>query len=271
VTGIVGLLRTVNPLLNRDLIKSILLSSDNTVACVGSDTRCGAGIPDAGKSIAAGLGGSAVANRLTPLFSFYSSEREDHVYTVVPQMGTASILGLLPPLSYTGNHKTFGSLGPIVSSFTWFPGVPTTICGFSPPCDQYYPRAMVSVFTTFKNPRNGTDLAPLYRLSWACPSSADPRCPNHEHTSHVYSTDLYGENWALAGYKVDGIEGYVFPKSAIQPPGSVKLCRKYYQNDVYNVVHDDYILFPGVGTNGTDCSASTDGYTPGSNYTQNVN
>ena len=43
------------------------------------------------------------------------------------------------------------------------------------------------------------------------------------------------------GYKVDGIEGYVFPKTMNQPAGTVKLCRKYYE------LNDDDILFPGAG------------------------
>jgi hypothetical protein len=71
-----------------------------------------------------------------------------------------------------------------------------------------------------------------------------------------------GEGWLSVGYKVDGIEGYVFPKTMNQPAGTVKLCRKYYE------LNDDYILFPGAGAGGTDCSVATDQYTPGSNYTQ---
>jgi len=80
-------------------------------------------------------------------------------------------------------------------------------------------------------------------------------------------SEAWVDQW---GYKIDGIEGYVFPKTVLgspiaQPPGTVKLCRKYYSG------HDDYVLFPGAGVSGTDCSTSTDGYTPGgNNYTEDV-
>ncbi len=265
VAGIASLARSVNPLASRSDVKTVI--TQNVIACVGtSSTYCGPGVPDAAKVVTAALGGAAVVNRLTPLFSLYSSDRYDHLYTVAPQMGTAAILGTLMPLSYTNNQFGYASIGPLSPGYSAFPGVPLTGCGFSPPCDPLYPRAMAAVFTTFKNPLpGGPELVPLYRLSYACPSSVPSFCANHEHVSHVYATDTT-ESWVgQAGYKIDGIEGYVFPKTVAQPAGAVKLCRKYYS------AHDDYILFPGGGTNGTDCSAATDGYTPGgSNYTQSV-
>lgn len=80
----------------------------------------------------------------------------------------------------------------------------------------------------------------------------------------MYSTSL-SENWPAAGYRLDGVEGYVFPKSVSQPAGTVKLCRRRYASA------DDYILYAGGGTNGTDCTAYTDGYTPGgANYSSDV-
>jgi hypothetical protein len=81
----------------------------------------------------------------------------------------------------------------------------------------------------------------------------------------VYSTDPYGEGWLTAGYLIDGIEGYIYAKTAAHPPRTVKVCRKYSSS------RDDYILFPGAGSGGIDCSSATDGYTPGGSlYTQNV-
>lgn len=270
VSGIAGLIQSANPLLTSDQVKSILLDSRNTVPCVGSDTKCGAGMADAARAVRAALGAPAAINRLAPLFSFYSAERYDHFYAVVPQMGTAAILGQLLPYSYTGSTTAYSSIGPTTSALSWFPGIPTSICGFSPPCVGYYPRAMVSVFTTFRNPDPlGVPLVPLYRLSWTCPNGSDPSCTNPEHVSHAYSTDPT-ESWGQTGCRVDGIEGYVYPRTMAQPAGTVKLCRKYYPGADPDV-HDDFILFPGGGTNGTDCSAPTDGYTPGgNNYTDGV-
>lgn len=267
VTAIVQLYRSTKPTAPMTEVVSALKSPANVTACGGSlATYCGAGVPEASKLVQSALGASNAVNRLTPLFSFYSSDRYDHFYTVAPQMGSVAILGTILPKSYTNNSFGYGSIGQRSPGYSAFPGVPITGCGFSPPCDPLYPRAMVSVFTTFKNPLpGGPELVPLYRLSYACPSSEPTWCTNHEHVSHVYATDT-SEQWiSQQGYKVDGIEGYVFPKSMAQPPGAVKLCRKYYSG------HDDYILFAGGGTNGADCSAATDGYTPGgNNYTDSV-
>lgn len=162
ISGIVALMRSTQPTLSVAGIKSII--SANTTACNGaSGYKCGTGVPNAGKAVQSALGGAAAINRLTPLFSFYSDVRTDHVYTVVPQMGTAAILGTLVPLTYTGNQFSYGSIGPLTAGYSAFPGVPLTGCGFSPPCDPLYPRAMLSVFTTFRDPRGGLELAPLYR------------------------------------------------------------------------------------------------------------
>ena len=118
------------------------------------------------------------------------------------------------------------------------------------------------MFTLAQSPIiGGPDLVPLYRLSWACPSSS--QCPqNSEQVSHGYSTDP-SESWNTVGYRLDGIEGYVFPRSMNQPPGTVKLCRKRDGNT------GDYILFPGTAPNGTNCTGTSDGYSPGS-YDQEV-
>lgn len=263
VSGIVGIVRSVNPLLTAPQIKALLLSDANTVACTGADLlKCGAGIPDADRLVAAALGGKAYINRLTPLFSFYSASRQDHFYTVVPQMGASAVTSKLLPTSYTAAQHPYGAIGPLVSGYSGFPGVSLAGCGFSPPCDPLVPRAMVSVFTLAQSPIiGGPDLVPLYRLSWACPNSS--QCPqNSEQVSHGYSTDP-SESWNTVGYRLDGIEGYVFPRSMNQPPGTVKLCRKRDGNT------GDYILFPGTAPNGTNCTGTTDGYSPGS-YDQEV-
>ncbi len=165
VAGIVALIRSAQPTLDVSQVRSILAS--NSISCVGAfSSRCGHGIPDATKAVTAALGGPSIINRLTP-FSFYSSDRENHFYTVVPQMGTAAILGTLLPLSYSGSQFSYASIGPLSPGFGAFIGVPLSGCGFSPPCDPRYPRAMVSVFTTFKSPiPGGPELLPLYRYSW---------------------------------------------------------------------------------------------------------
>lgn len=255
ISGVLALIRSARPTLNVSAARTILYG--NTTACVGTlASQCGHGLPDVNRAVAAALGGPSAINRLTPLFSFYSSDRQDHFYSVFPQMGAAAILGTLLPVTFNGNQFSYGAIGPLSPGFSLFAGVPLTGCGFSPPCDPLYPRALLSVFTTFRNPiSGGPELVPLYRLSWACPNTS---CSNQNKVSHVYSADL-GESWTASGYKVDGIEGYIFPRSTSpQPRGTVRVCRKYDSS------RDDYILFPGAGSTGSDCSATTDGYSGGS-------
>lgn len=73
ITGIVGLLRTVNPLLSASQITSALLSSGDNAASPNM-TR-GYGVPNAATAVNNVL---ATTNRLTPLFSHYSSVAADH-------------------------------------------------------------------------------------------------------------------------------------------------------------------------------------------------
>ncbi len=246
VTGIAGLMRSANPLLLRTDIKTLLLT--NTIACPDSDvdkSKCGAGYPDAAKAVTAALGGAAVKNRLTPLFSFYSAPGNDHFYTTVPQMAVAALYTglLLPQPSTTIGYAALGNTTPSYSQFPVPPGC------FSPCPAATTPRAMVSVFTSHVDPTNASaELAPVYRMSWTCSGVCS-------HVSHFYTTDPVGVAvYKGLGYSVDGIEGYVFPTTKAQPPGTIKLCRKYA------TARDDYVLFAGTGANGTTCG-STDGFT----------
>jgi hypothetical protein len=251
VTGLVGLVRSANPLLTRAQVKSILLT--NTVDCSVTVTnpdgsKCGKGYPDAAKDVSAALGGESVINRLTPLFSFYSSTADDHVYTIVPQMALAALyLGRLIPQPPSGSIA-YVPIGATVPGYTMFPNC------FAP-CPT--PKAMVSVFTSHIDPITEIDpitgyareLVPLYRMSWKCSGTCS-------HVSHFYTTSSDGITWGQGnGYVVDGIEGYIYPSTKEQPPGTVKLCRKYAPSP-----RDDYILFAGTGTDGKTCG-DNDGYT----------
>ncbi|MEJ7668469.1 MAG: hypothetical protein WKH97_06995 [Casimicrobiaceae bacterium] len=80
-----------------------------------------AGSPDAGKAVTAALGGPSVVNRLTPLFSFYSSTAQNHFYTSVPQMASAALTsgGLLPQPA--ANNVSYGQIGLVVPGYASFP------------------------------------------------------------------------------------------------------------------------------------------------------
>lgn len=249
VTGIASLLRTVNPLLSAAQVKALILANTKPCSSGPDSPKCGAGIPDAAKAVAAAIGSANAKNRLTPLFSLYSSVANDHVYTVVPQMAIAALSNgkLLPqPPTPVG----YAPLGQAV------PGYPEYPPCFSPCAWSGTPTAIVSVFTTHVDPTNGNgDLVPLYRMSWTCTQACSK-------VSHFYTTDVSGVlAYEALGYKVDGIEGYVFPTTKSQPAGTVKLCRKY------SPARDDYILFPGTGPSGLSCG-NGDGFTPYSDYTQ---
>ena len=247
VAGLVALMRSANPLMSKGAIKNALYAS--TGPCTGTDSsKCGAGIPDAGKAVRNALGSSA-KNRLTPLFSLYSAIGSDHVYTVVPQMAIAALNSgqLLPQPGGELFHSpiptsiSYGPIGNLVPGYSQFPD-----CTFSP-CVT--PLAMVSVFTSYVDPTApSTELVPLYRMSWSCSGTCS-------HVSHTYTTSSTGISaFQSVGYVLDGIEGYIYPSTKAQPAGTVKLCRKY------SPTGDDYIIFPGTGAGGATCG-NGDGFT----------
>ena len=111
ITGIVGLLRTINPLLSASQITSALLNSGDNAA--SHNTTRGYGVPNVATAVSTVL---ATTNRLTPLFSHYSSAAWDHFYTVVPQMARASIAyGLIP---YAVAPTTYAPYGTAIAEYT---------------------------------------------------------------------------------------------------------------------------------------------------------
>jgi hypothetical protein len=227
ITGIIGLLRTINPLLTASQITSALLSSGDNAG--SPNTTRGYGVPNVATAVNTVL---ATTNRLTPLFSHYSSVAWDHFYSVVPQMARASIAyGLIP---YAVAPTTYAPYGTGIAEYPEFPQYQAI--GYLPP------RAQVWIFSTHVNPSSGTvELLPLYRLSWKCGDPGTSVCAsNPKHVSHFYSTSLseVGTYLSINHYAADGMEGYVYPLSLAQPPNTTLLMR------AYNASLDDYALFP---------------------------
>ena len=109
--------------------------------------------------------------------------------------------------------------------------------------DTTSPKAEVWLFTTHVNPKSTTtQLSPIYRMSWKCdddtlfPPAICASNPTHVDTVLVGETEL--AYFQYLGYKTDGLEGYVYPKSQPQPAGTTRLIRKY------NVARDDHAIFP---------------------------
>lgn len=275
VAGLVGLIRSANPLRTKADVRTILEGTSNVASC--THPNCESGIPNATAAVIAALGGSNVSNRTTPLFAFWSAAASDHFYTSVPQMAMSALaLGELKPQPTVG-PIAFQPIGTPQSQYANFPA---QTCGAS--CSNQ-PRAIAQIFTTHVNPLGTPELAPLYRMSYRCgdellttPPTSNPAClVNAYHVSHLYSTDptvipaYTGKTvdgvqvGGGLGYALDGIEGFVFPPNFAQPSSTVKLCRKY------NPTLNDYVLFVGSGVGGLDCTATTDGMSA-SGYTNVV-
>jgi hypothetical protein len=241
ISGLIGIMRSINPLLpsidgqdpTRSSIKYLIKTAANYAG----------GMPNASTAVQLAL--STNSNRLTPLFSFYSAGRSDTFSTTSPQMASAAASGTLQPrrdadcqpitsFPYTAQNyadcRYYTWAGNSINGYTSFPG------------GTQYPSAMVFLFTIPRD-TSGVPLVPLYRFSWKCgdPTPLPPAICNTypAHVSHVYSADtVNGLTYFKAlGYKLDGIEGYIYPRTIAQPPGTVKLIRKY------NPAADDYALF----------------------------
>ena len=258
VSAVAGLVRSVNPRLTANQTRSIVQQSGNLAA--NRTVELGYGMPRANLAVDAAI--ATNTNRLTPLFSFYSVARSDSFYTTVPQMGNAALEGLLMPRKSMGAAPAYGSdgyympaYGGTISSYPYFPRLSFTVGDESP-------RAQVWLFTTHINPKSAeVALSPIYRMSWKCGDDTPlPPAICSGRPEHI-DTVLVGESeigyFQYAGYKVDGLEGYSYPKTLPQPAGTVRLIRKY------NVARDDHAIFPETAWP----TMQSQGYTQNTNTT----
>lgn len=242
VTALAGILRSINPRLSVSQIRSNIFNSAlvTTQTYGGGTALTSRAFPRANLAVSTTVG--QTSNRLTPLFAFYSDKRWDYFYTTVPQMGAAAVLGTLAPrASGPASGMDYNSAGSTITGYPYYPGT-----SYPSPCVKCA-SAQVWLFTTPLNPKNSAiPLVPLYRLSWKCgdPSSTPPPasiCVSRPyHIDTVYTADAAGVvAYQDSGYKLDGIEGYIYPKNVSpQPAGTVRLMRKY------NPARDDHAIFP---------------------------
>ena len=221
VSGIAGLMRSINPLLSAVDIGARIRATASNAANPNADI--GSGSVDAYGATLNVLNDVGF-NRLTPLYSFrysYGGGLYAHFYTTVPQMGTAAVLGTLLPLN--GNI----GLSPIGVAL---PALPPPAPSSNFPDTTVARLAQAWIFTTHKNPYSATqELIPLYRLSYRCgdtlvsPNVAPAACGiNSQYVSRTYAIDINVVTgfWKDRGYRLDGIEGYVYPNGAAAPPGT---------------------------------------------------
>ena len=234
VTGLIGVLRSINPLLSVSSIRNILTSHASNSST--PNTSIGVGIPNARGAVDAVL---QTTNRLTPLFAFAGnpSTNPNHFYTTVPQMGSSALSGDLLPYVVGGDANRYSPLGAVVNAVDDFNGFPSPILSQTFPVDAT-PRAQVWIFTTAENPIiPSVPLVPLYRLSYSC--SGTTCSPYANHIDHTYTTEIGGiQAYEYVGYTLDGIEGYIYPNTMSQPTGAVRLYR------MYNAGLDDHAIFP---------------------------
>lgn len=161
------------------------------------------------------------------------------MYTTVPQVGISAVKGLLPP-RVNGAVVSYTTVGSTVNEYASFPILYPS--GNEPP-----PRAQVWVFTTPSVQTGGVNqqLSPLYRMSWKCGDPGfSPACStNPIHVERTYATSPHEVQFFMSlGYKLDGIEGYIYGLEGEQPPNTVALYRGYRGSSTA----DDWAIFPST-------------------------
>jgi subtilisin family serine protease len=238
ITGIAAIIRSINPLWTRAQVLSFMQSTASNGGTRNSQS--GYGAPNAGAAVAAAL---AATNRLTPLFAFYSVNGGDYLYSTVPQVGPPVIRGKFPP-RVDSTLIYYTTVGTTINEYPQFPLY--QFQGDEPP-----PRAQVWVFTTPTNPFNANaPLAPLYRMSWKCgdtPGYFQPCAVNPVHVEHAYATSVTEiQTFLSLGYKLDGLEGYIYPIGETRPANTSILYRGY-KGAVYSgetSSDDDWAIYP---------------------------
>lgn len=228
VAGIGALLRSLDPLKNREQIAAAMRSTATNAA--SPNEQIGFGRPRPMDAVNLILEST---NRLTPRFAFWNDTWGDRFYTVVPQMAAAATQDTMPWRDHIRDTAPYEPEGMTIAGYPQFPSWEGSK-ELGPA-----PRAQVWVFSSQRNPFNpSVELLPIYRLSYACFSSPPvwrPACAsNPRHIDHAYTTSLYQALNELIngqGYVVDGIEGYLVPPTEPQPAGAVPLYRVFRNGD----------------------------------------
>ena len=227
ISALVGLMRSVNPWVTSNDV-------GNYLRAAGSGTpnqQTGFGQPNAYTAVQ-----SMVATNpgsIIPLLSMYSNSAENYFYTTVPQMASAAYFGTLRPHVNAATYSFVGAPPPGYAS------IPDGSGG------SIATGAQVWVISTYQNPVSpGIPLLPLIRMSYKCGDQVpipNPACnSNPNHVDHILTTNVNNEVAAFitAGYKIDGVEGYVYDAAYAQPSGTEQLFR------AYNEARDDHAVFP---------------------------
>lgn len=218
MAGTLGVIRGLQPLMDVDRLKKLLVDSATNQGFREDVT--GYGIPNADAAVERILGqsdGVQQINRMTPMFGLYSHEANSHLFTTRPQVASAAVAGTLnePANSLERVHYDQGKAGWQVAGYDRYP----MAAGVAAP----EPWASFYVFTTPHNPFDSqTPLLALTRLSFSEPC----RLRDYAYAFGKDDIDFFNgsdgpADWCPSQlgdqvYQVDGIEGYIFDRC---PPG----------------------------------------------------
>ena len=258
IAGLVGLLRSTNPLLSAGTpspvtgsgVRRVLASStDRSVQGTGWDPLLGYGIPNALRALRNVLGVVRewpTNNRATPLFALYSTGFDDYALTASPQ----SAVSLMTEQNHAYKTTGTGSFieGEAVQGFAAF----ESEFSLDPPL------AALFVMTTPNKPRpTYPALIPLHWVekSTYTPAGCTPRvygCTATDRDNTFVSSVADLEALVNSGYAYKGRQGFIYarctPEPGCMPPGTVKVYRQCSAaNDCAVFGQPQYAAFDNAG------------------------
>jgi subtilisin family serine protease len=257
VSGIAGVLRSINPLVSvgdpavvgalgiRNVLVNTTVESQHSLSW---DPKFGYGYPDAAAAVRMMLGKSdtiTVKNRATPLFTLYSSVATDHAYTTSPQTALALI---------RNTTNTYVPQGAVIAGYAAFPSDPN---GNAVPA----PKADIFVLTTENKPHpSDPKLVPLYMVdrgrNWPLGCTTGSSGCNSNHRDFLLVTTVGDLQQSVAdGFSYRGIQGYIYQSCTPEPT-----CIPPYAQHLYrecNVTIDDCAIF----LESSKASMESQGYT----------
>jgi len=222
ISGIVGLLRSVNPLMSKNTLYNVLRANSSQST---RTAELGWGVPRADLAVKDALGvvdGVWGKNRATPLFELYSAVAEDYVHTTKPQMAVAFSRNIT--LDYQDVSTT-----PLVLGFNYA----ESTSNINSVQDA---RAAAFVLTTHRVPVGYPSVVPIYRMRFVGNYGGNPQ---NADAAIVLESEVGA--FKSVGYNMEGLEGYIFslcsPEPSCIPAGAEILYRAYHSNG------DDHAVF----------------------------
>ena len=229
VTGLVGLMRSANPLLTAAETRAIINETATRPVAGPAGSGLTFYIPDAEAAVRRALGPGV--NRVTPVFSLFATASGHHLFTSSPQAAVSALAGELR-IEGLAARDTYASFGDPVTGYPQFKG---RVCTAPGSCTSFAALSGFSVFTTEHSP-TGAPLVPLYRMSQWC--AAGPGCATSRAFAYATS-DADARALETRGYVLDMIEGYVYAPSSA-PAGLRALCL------AFDAARIDHILYTGA-------------------------